>query len=348
MATDLVVNGRFLGSRQTGMHRVGRSFIDSLRPHLPSMEVWAPKGISDPRVDRVVGRAGRDVTAQAWEQTILPLASRRTPLLSLANTAPVLGRRNIIVVYDLSMMNRSGWFSRSMRAYAAVVANAARRAELIITDSEVIADELVEGGFTGKHRRRPEVVHPAIDPQFRRLDPAEVSEARRRLGLERPYILVVGWTDPRKDVGTVVAAHRKVYREIEHDLVMVGQGKEEFGEVEDWQGDGIRKVGYVAEDDMIALLNGAAALAYPSRYEGFGLPPLEAIACGTPALVSDLPVLRESSHGRSHFVEVGDVEGWSVALTKALRGDLVVPEPVEWTSVDVGNRLIEVLGPFVG
>jgi glycosyltransferase involved in cell wall biosynthesis len=78
-------------------------------------------------------------------------------------------------------------------------------------------------------------------------------------------------------------------------------------------------------------------------YEGFGLPPLEAWACGTPALVSDIPVLRESTDSKGELLPVGDVEAWADALRRALRGDVVVPDPPVWTWADAGRQLLGVL-----
>jgi glycosyltransferase involved in cell wall biosynthesis len=107
--------------------------------------------------------------------------------------------------------------------------------------------------------------------------------------------------------------------------------------------DTVIRLGYVTDDDLRALLSGAAALVYPSRYEGFGTPPLEAWSCGTPAIVSDIPVLRESTEGRAIYVAPGDVNAWAAAILAALHGDLEPPAPSPRTWADAGTELIEAM-----
>jgi glycosyltransferase involved in cell wall biosynthesis len=102
-------------------------------------------------------------------------------------------------------------------------------------------------------------------------------------------------------------------------------------------------VGYVADDDLRALLTGAAALLYPSHYEGFGLPPLEAWACGTPALVADIPVLRETTGGAGVLLPVGDVAAWAEAVRAAVARELTAPAPLRRTWADVGRELVAAL-----
>jgi glycosyltransferase involved in cell wall biosynthesis len=90
-------------------------------------------------------------------------------------------------------------------------------------------------------------------------------------------------------------------------------------------------------------MTGAAALVYPSRYEGFGTPPLEAWACGTPALVSDIPVLRESTEGRAVYLPAGDVDAWADAIAAAVRGEIATPAPATRTWADAGRELVAAL-----
>ena len=103
------------------------------------------------------------------------------------------------------------------------------------------------------------------------------------------------------------------------------------------------RTGHVTDEELLALLTGAAALLYPSKYEGFGLPPLEAWACGTPALVSDLPVLRESTEDRATFLPLGDPDAWADAVRRALAGEVAVPQMPRWTWQDAGQQLLEAL-----
>jgi glycosyltransferase involved in cell wall biosynthesis len=120
---------------------------------------------------------------------------------------------------------------------------------------------------------------------------------------------------------------------------LVGEGHGTFAAVERPTDPSITHVGHVGDERLVALLTGAAALLYPSRYEGFGLPPLEAWACGTPALVADIPALRESTQGRGELLACGDVDAWSAALLRALQGRVAVPSLPVWSWRDAAQQL---------
>ena len=341
----IVVNGRFLRSpRPTGMHRVARSVVDAARAGGLDAAVLAPPGIDDPRVDRVVWSPPGRLGDHLWEQVSLPLAAHGRPVLSLLNTAPVVLRRAATMVHDLAFKVGPQWFSAGGRVYGEVVMAAARRAEVVLAPSRVVADELVQAGLDPG---RVNVVRPAADGRWRRQREERVAELRRSLDLERPYVLMAGWLDPRKDVATVVQAHLQIAAGFPHDLVLVGAPSPTFPAVPLPPSPSIRVLGYVADDDLVVLMSGAAAFVYPSRYEGFGIPVVEALACGTPTIASDLPVLREASGDAAYFVQCGDVTGWSSAIEAALEGRLVAGAPPQWTWEDAGRQLVNALSPLI-
>jgi glycosyltransferase involved in cell wall biosynthesis len=227
-----------------------------------------------------------------------------------------------------------------MRAYAAAVLRSARRAEQVITVSHTVRGELADRGVDPE---RLTVVSPAVDPRFAPATDAEVAAVRVRFGLDRPYALLTGWADPRKDALTAVAAHQRVVDDIAHDLVLVGGRHPTFAPVELPTAPGVRRLGHVSDDELVALLTGAAVLLYPSRYEGFGLPPLEALACGTPAVASDIPALRESTAGLVRLAPPADVDQWAAALRDGLAGQLSCPSPPSRSQQEVGRQLADAL-----
>jgi glycosyltransferase involved in cell wall biosynthesis len=339
MPAPYVVNGRFLQVRPTGLQRTARALLVAAREAGLDAEVVAPADVTDSLVDRRLrvprGRGG----GQLFEQLLLPAAARGRTVLSLTNTAPVL-TRGVVMVHDLAPLVGPEWFVRSMRLYVTGVLIAARRARRVLTVSNAVADELVEQGV---RRDRIAVVRQAVDPGFAPAPEAAVDAVRHRMQLDRPYVVMLGWQDPRKDVATAVAAHRAVVADTPHDLLLVGGRHPVFAPVATPTEPGIRVAGYLADGDLVPLLSGAAALLYPSRYEGFGLPPLEALAGGTPAVVSDLPVLRESTADGARFVPIGDVKAWSAALREALNGDLSLSPPPAWTWRDAAAQLLAAL-----
>jgi glycosyltransferase involved in cell wall biosynthesis len=245
-----------------------------------------------------------------------------------------------VVVHDLAASVGPEWFAGSMRAYAAAVLRSARRAKQVITVSETVRGELVDHGVDPE---QVAVVSPAVDPMFAPASDAAVSAVRMRFGLDRPYALLTGWADPRKDARTAVAAHQRVVGDIAHDLVLVGARHPTFAAVELPAAPGVRRLGHVSDDELVALLTGAAVLLYPSRYEGFGLPPLEALACRTPAVASDIPALRESTAGLIRLAPPADIDEWANALRDGLAGQLSCPSPPSRSRQEVGRQLADAL-----
>ena len=336
---SVVVNGRFLRGTPTGLHRVGRSLLDAARAQGLDAEVLAPPGVDDPRVTRIVPGPTGSIGDHVWEQVHLPRAARGRPLLSLTNTAPMLARRGFVLVHDLAPLVGPQWFTPRVRLYGRLVLAAARRAEGVLTVSHVVADELRDRGVDAPVT----VVHNAVDDDVRAVDEKTVDDTLRRLSVHRPYVLFVGWADPRKDVATAIAAHRLAVESQPHQLVLTGLAHRNFRRVDVPELQEIRRLGYVPDDDLRALMTGAAALVYPSRYEGFGTPPLEAWACGTPALVSDIPVLRESTEGRAIYLPAADAEAWADGIAAAVRGEFRAPRPSARTWSDAAAELLAAL-----
>ena len=158
-------------------------------------------------------------------------------------------------------------------------------------------------------------------PGHRRLgaDPpgphARLEETCARYGIRRPYVLALGNLQPRKNIARLVEAFALARQEgdLPHQLVVAGKAQWRESEVlatVERLGleDVVRFPGYVADEDLPALYSGAACCAYPSRYEGFGLPPLEAMACGTPVLASHAGALREVVGDAAWVVDPTDVQ----------------------------------------
>lgn len=317
----VVVNGRFLAGRVTGLHRTARSLLTAALEQGLDGEVLEP---------------GR-VPGHLWEQVVLPARAGNRVALSLTNTSPVAARRSVVIVHDLAPLVGPHWFRPSMAVYGRAVLAGARRAETVVTDSQQVAAELDAAGV----RAPIHVVRPAVDPSFAPPGAADVEATLRRFELdELPFVLLVGWADPRKDAVTAVLAHRLAATRRPHRLVLVGHPHPNFAPVRLPDGDSTRVLDYVADADLRALLAGAAALVHTSRYEGFGLPPLEAWTCGTPAIVADVPAVRESTEGRATYVPPGDVTAVADAIVAALGGDLPVPTPPSWTWADAARQLL--------
>jgi glycosyltransferase involved in cell wall biosynthesis len=177
---------------------------------------------------------------------------------------------------------------------------------------------------------RLSVVYPGIGSQFQPSSTEDIQSVRRRYNLRHPYLLFLGTLDPRKNLGRVLAAWALTAPTLPHaELVVAGMSSELFQETKADLRDParpprVRWLGFVPDAQLPPLLSGSAALVYPSLDEGFGFPPLEAMACGSPAIVSTVGSLPEVCGGAAIPVDPLSVESIAAAMTATLerRGDL--------------------------
>jgi glycosyltransferase involved in cell wall biosynthesis len=273
----------------------------------------------------------------AWEQVGLPgqvRAHRLDVLHSPHYTMPLRHSARSVVTFcdmtfvlhpELHQMVKRVFFPTMMRL-------SARRADRLIAISESTRDDLVR--MWGVDRAKVTAIPLAADPEFRPRDPAEIAETCGRYGL-RPgdYILYVGMLEPRKNVDRLVEAFGLVADKLPGvDLVIAGRRgwmyDQIFARVEALGlGDRVRFTGYVLSRDLPALYGGARLFAYPSKYEGFGIPVLEAMSCGAPVVTTNVSSMPEVAGDATVLVAPDDVGGLAEALLRvstdhALRDDL--------------------------
>ena len=268
-----------------------------------------------------------------WEQTVLPAKASGCALIySPANLAPLVSGRNVVVIHDVAALRHPEAYSSTyVRYQRAMLPALARRARLLITVSEFSKRELVE--VLGVAPERIAVVPAGVGERFRagvgerfrsdvgerfragvgeRLRSDADAPAQNCLGLEGPYVLVVGTVSERKNLGILSEASRALgQRGVELVLAGADRGYLRAGDVP------IRRLGYVPDDQLPALYAGARALAMPSRYEGFGLPCLEAMACGTPVVAAGAGALPETVGDAALLVDPEDPDAFSAALVTA-------------------------------
>jgi glycosyltransferase involved in cell wall biosynthesis len=210
-------------------------------------------------------------------------------------------------------------FSAPIRAnFRALAGPLARRAAVVLTGSQASARDIAS------HLRVPEeriVVTPyGVEPRFRPSAPSP--EVLARLGIDRPYVACVGTLEPRKNLVTALRAFARVREDVA--LVVVGGSgwrnaafEEELARVPGK----VVLTGFVSDEDLVGVLAGARCFLYPSLHEGFGFPPLEAMACGTPVVTSSVSSLPEVVGDAGLLVDPRDVEAVSGAVERLLRDD---------------------------
>jgi len=229
-----------------------------------------------------------------------------------------LGCPAVITVHDLAIYRNPRWFpGRQPLSTRFVVPRSVLRADVVISVSENTARDIVD--IFGLDRARIQVVPHGISPKFRPMSAEERAEARARLGLPERFILFVGTIEPRKNLETLLDAW--VLMRDRPDLVVVGSWGWNYQAVRDKMarlGPRLHHLDSVDPDELPALYNLARVFAHPAWYEGFGLPPLEAMACGTPAVVSDRSSLPEVVGDAAMVVPADQPDAWRKALERVM------------------------------
>lgn len=312
MSHGVLINARAAARREVGgVERWARELaarLPALRPDVYS--VARPPGA-------LAHRAGH-----AWEQGALPLlaaAARAGAILCPANLGPLTWPRNVIVLHDASTLVHPEWYGRAYATWQrALVPALARRASALITVSEFSRRELADA--TGVAPERFHVVPGGVGPRFAAAGEAPgeggaAARVRKALGLRRPYVLTVTTQSARKNAAALEPAARALARR-GVDLVAAGGGRAYLPGAR--AAEGVRALGYVDEALLPALYAGASAFVLASRYEGFGLTCLEAMASGVPVVAADAGALPETCADAALLVDPDDGDSIAGALERCL------------------------------
>lgn len=251
-----------------------------------------------------------------WRRPPIPVEADVIHAPSLA-VPPTSGTPLIVTIHDLAFLRHPEVFTdRGVAFHRRGLAIAYREAVSVLTVSEFTRGELVRAGF------EPERLHVA--PLGIVVEPGEpeavIDERIAAVGVEAPYILSVGTIEPRKGLDILAAAFARV-RRTHPDLTLVIAGPKGWLTVPGLEAPGIVRLGKVDEATLDSLYRRAMLCALPSRYEGFGLPALEAMARGCPVIASDTTALPGVVGDAGVLVPPGNVVRWTAALTELLADD---------------------------
>jgi glycosyltransferase involved in cell wall biosynthesis len=258
--------------------------------------------------------------ARRWWSLGLPSYLRRTSTALFHGTnfeVPLRGNcPSVITIHDLSLLLHSSTHeARAVLRARVRLPRMARKAAFVITDSEQVRREVCEhlSVEPGKVIAIPLAPQPAFAP----VSPEVAVEARRRLGVEDDFVLYAGTIEPRKNLATLLTAFEDVLRttELRPQLVIAGKLGWKQNDLANRleKADRIKSIGYVSDADLRALYSSCRAFVYPSIYEGFGLPPLEAMACGAPVIASAVPSVTNST---ARVIEATDVQGLARSIVE--------------------------------
>lgn len=248
------------------------------------------------------------------------------------NIAPLLTPcATVVTVHDLAYLRLPDRLPTGRRRYFATLTRASVwRASRVLAVSESTKWDIVE--LLGVPPERIAVTPLAADTSFRPVTGEALEVFLAEHGIVRPFVLSVGTLEPRKNLPTLLRAFARIAGEVPHDLVLAGPEGWMTDEIHDTRrrlnlGDRLRFTGYVEAEVLPAWYSAADLFVYPSLYEGFGLPPLEAMACGTPVITSDVSSLPEVVGDAALTVPPTDETALAAAMHRvlghpALRADL--------------------------
>lgn len=350
------INGRFLTGKATGVQRFAEEIIKSLDRMIndgeidssrSSFEILTPPAPVRP-VDfrsisvKPVGRFG----GHGWEQLMLPSYTRDGFLLNLCNTGPLFMQNQLTAIHDAGIIARPGDYRVRFRVwYKFMMRRLGRHSLFIVTISEFSKKELHRD--FGIPRDKIHVVSLSGEHILGTPPDDSILDEQKLNG--RPFLLAVNAMNTRKNLGAVIKAVKLLDR-VDFKVVLTGGNNNRvFRPAHQDLPETFQHVGHVTDGKLRSLYSHATVLIYPSLYEGFGLPPLEAMTCGCPALVSDIPAHRETCGDAAAYCDPNEPSDIADKIREimendALRSDLISKGNTRWKQFTWRNTVTQLLG----
>ena len=298
--TKIYINSRFLTQTSTGVQRYAAEVVRALDAVLStdqrllskfSFRCLSPKNTINTLDLKNIGlkKVGY-LKGHLWEQLELPFYAHDGILLNLANTAPVFKVNQLVTIHDASVFSIPDAYSVAFRAwYQLVFRILASQAKFLITISNFSKQELSH--FLGVNDQTLNVIYEGKEHMIH-VSPDRSIIDRNNLG-DRPFVLAVGSMSPHKNFSAVIKAVEQLSDQDIAIVIVGGKNTKSFASYELLASDQLIYPGYVSDSQLRALYENAVCFVHMSLYEGFGLPPLEAMACGCPVIVSNTASLPE-------------------------------------------------------
>lgn len=321
------VNGRFLTQATSGVQRFCRELLAAVDEHLHqhpacaqglSWELWVPAGAHDLPTYRAIRlRHFDEKPGHTWDQLLRRHASPEDTLVNLANSGPILRRHSLSVIHDAAVYRTPGNFTRTYAFLHRMLGRLVALRSRVCTVSEFSRGELAE--VLGLPSQDIAVIHNGGE-HLGRVSPDD--GVVERLGLrDRGFFLFIGSPAPNKNLRTAIEAFADS-RLKDWPFVIVGSlDLGVFGAATSELPPNVQTTGRLTDEEVMGLLRRARALVFPSLYEGFGIPPLEAMLAGCPVLASDIPPVREVCAQAAWFFDPHDARALATLVHRATEDD---------------------------
>jgi glycosyltransferase involved in cell wall biosynthesis len=324
---QFIINGRFLSQKISGVQRFAIEITKCLLELYPDTLVLCPHDADLTKEFvrkwniKVIGKN----RGHRWEQWDLPLYLRKNGkpyLLNLCNTAPLLYSQNLVTIHDVCFAKHKEWFSTAFKLYYNfLVPRILKKSIAVFTVSEFSKSEIIS--FFDIPSSKIFVIPNAVSSHF------SFKSINQEILPKEKIILSVASIDPRKNQAVLVKAFERLQIQ-DWKLYLVGAKHQAFSGQNRTaiSSPNIIWTGYLEDKELIELYHKASVFVYPSLYEGFGIPPLEAMMLGCPTIVSDIPALRETCAEASLFFDPLNYIQLAVQLTKLIESETLQIELV--------------------
>lgn len=313
------INGRFATQRTTGVQRYAQEIVNGIDEILSENRdvarrlgfelVMPPDALDEPVLSRIKCRETRFGAGHLWEQFVLPWYLQ-SGVLSLGNFGPAVAKRQVICIHDVNTFIQPESYSPAFRAaYQTFQPMIVRLARRVATVSKFSAKMLVAYKLC-----KPEKIFIAPNGYEHTLRwDARRAQLPLLAQLKRPYVLLLGSKAKHKNIG-IVLEESQALDQAGIEIVVVGAESNIFSDTGEVKCPNVHYTGYVGDDELAALYEGALCLTFPSLTEGFGIPPLEAMARGCPVICSNAASLIEVGGEAVIYVKPENAQGWRNAI----------------------------------